>query len=67
MGAYFAVILANLWMEKIEPVLRKEVPNFCKIMEDINGICSECSRNLGIDRKVLDVKTPKLTPSKFLL
>ena len=42
MGASLAVILASLWIKEFELVLRKEFPELCKPIENLQGICPEC-------------------------
>ena len=56
-GSSFEVILANLWLKEFEIVLRKECPIIVKPMENQNGFVQIKGKELGTDRKLLNVKT----------
>ena len=46
MGAFFAVILANMWLKDYKPVLMKEVSKLIVLNEDNKEVCPGCQKKM---------------------
>ena len=46
MGAFLAVILANLWLKDYEPALKKEVPKLTVLSEGNKEVCPRCQKKV---------------------
>ena len=51
MGESLAIILANLWLKKYEPALKKEVPNLTVLSEGNKEVCPGCQKKVTYPTK----------------
>ena len=54
MGAFFAVIMANLWLKEYEPALKKEVPKMTVLNEGNKEVCPGCQKKVTYRAKAVD-------------